>query len=296
MAEKTLYIGSNDQYRLSGTESDFTYQLEIDSSQYNKVVVLAASIPVSYYLVENGDEFFISENGSAEVSVSITAGNYNVNSFITVLTAALNAASPNGWTYSMSFPNASTSAQTGKFTYNIAGTGITSAYFKMTYSVIYNQLGFDVNTTNNFTVSSPTSARLVSTNCVDFVPINSIYILSDIVSGDISNQYNILQEIYSPNAVPFSNITYLCPNQDNYAKNLSNQSGNVFRFTITDANSGSTIDTNGLPVYITLKVFRQDDTHKLLKEFIKYTILRYESKAEKTKLIKNEEKELPENK
>lgn len=291
MSSKIFYIGSNDQYRIAGTETDFTYQLDLEVNSYNRVVVLQASIPVSYYLVESGDVFYLSENGSAEIGVSITAGNYNVNSFIITMTAALNEASPNGWTYSMSFPNSSTQAQTGKFTYNISGSGITSAYFRMTDSVIYQQLGFDINTTNNFIVGGPTAASLVSQNCVNFVPITSIYILSDIIAGDKSNDWGILQDIYGSNATPFSNIVYQCPNQDNFSKTLTRGGSNVFRFTITDANSGATIDTNGVPVYITIKVYQEDDTHRLMQQYFKYLVLKDQQKTIKNKTeIKDEDK------
>jgi hypothetical protein len=291
MDSKIFYVGSNDQYRVSGTESDFVYQLDVDTTRYNKVVVLQASIPVSYYLVETGDLFYISENGSADTPVSITPGNYNVNSFIAVLTTALNAASPNGWTYSMSIPNSSTAAQTGKFTYNISGSGITSAYLKMTTSVIYQQLGFDVNTTNNFTVASATSASLVSQNCVNFVPITSLYILSDIIQGDHTNDWGILQDIYGSNAAPFSNIVYICSDYRAFAKNLTRGAGNSFRFTITDANSGATINTNGLPVYLSIMIYREEDIFDLLKQWFRYMVLENENQKVKEIPEKNKPKE-----
>lgn len=59
--------------RISGSTSDFTYQLNIPKNkQYDYVCVLQAIIPKSYYLIQAGlNTFTLQENGVNTTIVSI---------------------------------------------------------------------------------------------------------------------------------------------------------------------------------------------------------------------------------
>ena len=64
------------------------------------MVLLAASIPKSYYVIRAGrNAFTLTENGTA-IPITLEAGNYNVNQFRIEVVKLLNAATQNGSVYS----------------------------------------------------------------------------------------------------------------------------------------------------------------------------------------------------
>ena len=83
-SQHVVYVNSAD--RLSGTSDNFTYNINLPSDKkFNKVVVLDALIPKSYWLVQNGyNTFQLTENG-VTATVTLPVGNYNLNSFKTVV-------------------------------------------------------------------------------------------------------------------------------------------------------------------------------------------------------------------
>ena len=58
---KIYYI--NSQFRLSGTNGSFSYKISIPSgANFDRVCVLEANIPISYYMVPEGyNKFFLRE-------------------------------------------------------------------------------------------------------------------------------------------------------------------------------------------------------------------------------------------
>ena len=54
--QRIFYVDSH--FRLSGTHSDFTYQFDFQGQNYDYAVVLQATIPKSYYLVQSGRNTF----------------------------------------------------------------------------------------------------------------------------------------------------------------------------------------------------------------------------------------------
>ena len=76
---RLFYINSRD--RASGTDSDFTYHFEVPpDSKFDKVCVLQACIPKSYYLIKANETFTLTEN-LASVNISLPVGNYTRKSF-----------------------------------------------------------------------------------------------------------------------------------------------------------------------------------------------------------------------
>lgn len=93
--KRIYYINSGNQ--LSSLISYFTVPIEIPNG-YDRITVLGAQIPISFYLVQQGyNTFTLTENGTSVV-ISITIGSYNANSFSLALLSLLNANSPNGYT------------------------------------------------------------------------------------------------------------------------------------------------------------------------------------------------------
>ena len=113
-SKKLFYIDSHN--RLSGTHSNFTYQLDYKNEDYDHCVVLQASIPKSYWLIQNNQNTFTLDEISNQVTISIPVGNYSRSSFAYQLQYQLNTNSPNHYTYQISIPNSSLTGGTGFYT------------------------------------------------------------------------------------------------------------------------------------------------------------------------------------
>ena len=191
---------------LSGTTSNFQYQINIPrGNEYDRVCVLQAIIPKSYYLVNAPyNTITLSENG-VQTTVTITPGNYNVKSWTTLIAALLTAASSQGWTYTITFPNAITQVDTGLFTYTVSGNGsLQPQIIFPSTSLVYEQFGFSASSTNVFVANN-----LTSVNVVKFQVEDVIFIHSDIsYNNDQTSKNDVLQEIYASSTPNFSNIIY----------------------------------------------------------------------------------------
>lgn len=254
----------NSASRISGTNGQFCYSIPIPSnSNYDRVCLLQANIPISYYIVPLGENTFTLTEMGVPITVTVPIGNYNVNSFKTVVIALLNAASQHSWVYNISFPISFTAANTAKFTYSVSGNGVNQPSFTFTTN-LHEQFGFNSNTTNTFVSSSMTSNNVVS-----FIPENSLFIRSDIV--DDGNE-NILQEIFNNNAQPLSNAVFLCPDVQGFSKRLRTTQSSVYTFSITDADGRGT-QLNGVACHFSLILFKRDDFGDIFKQFMKYSVL-----------------------
>lgn len=256
-----FYINSHE--RLSGTDSDFTYQLKINRNvEFNRVAVLQCIIPKSYYLVQEGQNTFtLTENG-VDTKITVLAGNYNRKSMQRTLETLLNDASPNGWTYTITYPNASMEPDTGKFTFNVSGNGGVQPIFTFT-EFLYEQIGFNANSSNTFV-----SDHLTSTNTIKLQKEDSLYVCSDICTvADGKNA--VLQEVFAnADSETFSNIKFTCPDVQAYSKKF-NSGSDIYRFTLTDENFRP-INLNGLNIVISLVLYKnQDSWMKIITDYIK---------------------------
>ena len=260
MSQSIYYVNSIN--RISGTCGDFSYQIGLPSgSAYDRVCILQADIPISYYLVPaNYNTFVLSENG-VSVTVTVPVGNYNANSFATVLTSLLNASSPNGWVYTVTFPSGINTVSTAKYTFSVTGNSGQTASFTFT-NALYEQFGFNTNSTISFTSS------VVSANVVSFVPETSLIIHSDIVND---GETDILQVVFNNNNTPFSTATYQCSDVNSFSKPLRTTQSNVYHFSITDEH-GRTIDLNGVNCVFSLVLYKQDNLTQLVKSYMRNTL------------------------
>jgi hypothetical protein len=248
--------------KLSGTNQDFAYQFQIPQNEnYDRVVLLAASIPNTFYLILEGyNTFTLRENG-VDTLITITPGNYSAKLFSTLIPSLMNAASPNHWVYSMSLPNQTTTVSTGKYTFTV--TGNSSQPSILCTANVNEQLGFPVNSTNTFVANS-----LISSNTVNFSAEAALYIHSDIADNGDSD---VLQEIYTGNASALSYITYQCTAPELYSKALRNNKSNIFHFSITDERN-RLLDLHGVDMLLTISLYKKDDTHELIRKYIKYKV------------------------
>ena len=91
-AVKGKHVYMNSRNRASGTHSDFTYEIDFmgESSKYTNVVVLSATIPKSYYLIDDTNDTFTLNEDTGNKTITITHGNYDIDSFRTELTTKIN--------------------------------------------------------------------------------------------------------------------------------------------------------------------------------------------------------------
>lgn len=259
--KKIQFINSTD--RIQGTDSDFTIRIDLPRDRpYDRVVILNASFPKSYYLIPK-NSFFTLRELATNVNITVPEGNYNRKSFQTVITNLLNTNSPNNWTYAITYPDAFTSADLGKFNYSVSGNGGNQPSLIFN-NRLYRQFGFDMNSTNTFVGNALTSKNILKFQSEDVILINS-----DICDngGD-----TILHEVYSSGSPNLSNIIHECLAPENNSRVLTTSNSSVYRFFITDEN-GQLIDFNGLNITFTILFYKKDTINDLLESYIKYKLL-----------------------
>lgn len=267
ITKKLFYINSSN--RISGTDSDFYYQIDLSNYEPTHVLVLQANIPKSYYVVQNGyNTFTLSEpyaSGTSTTTITIPAGNYNRSNFMIVLQSQLTTLSAQGYTYTISIPNSVNSGDTGKYTFSVAGNGTYQPSFIIPNDPnnMYEMLGFVAGSTNTFVTNT-----LTSTNVIKLLKEDSIFIHSDIVGGVTDD---VLQEIYTVDNSDFSNIVFQNFARDYYDKEIKGSKSNSFRFYLMNEGNEA-INLNGLNWTMTLCVFKKDNTNEMLKQYMKYQI------------------------
>lgn len=251
---RIYYINSRN--RLSGSDSDFTFEIDMKGlKDPTHVVLLSCYIPKSYYLFQDGSNTFTLDENTSQATITIPVGNYSVNSLKTKLKTLLDAGSPNGWTYTISTPSTG-DAQTGKLSYAVSGNGGVQPDFIFT-NVVYEQLGFEANSTNSFVGNA-----LTSVNIINLQVEPTLFLHSDI----IQDSDNVLQEIFVSNNLNYSGIVFENKNSKDYAKPISSKTNNVYRFYLTNESSEK-IDLNGLNVVLTLLVFTEINWRNILNQF-----------------------------
>jgi hypothetical protein len=256
--KRFLYINSAN--RLSGTSSSFSVQIQLPTNEeYDTCIVTQLSIPVSYYLIPIGSNTMqLSENGTI-VTVTIPPGNYNINSFCTIVPPLLNASSPNDLTYTMSYPSAFTQNNTGYITYTVSNSGIACKFIFNAKNYLNEQFGFNSGSTVSFN-----NGTLTSTNVVNFINETTLFIHSDIVSNGSDD---ILQEVYGNNTQQLSVVTWTPPEIKGYSKLLKVPKNQILNIYLTDENN-IPINLNGQNMQITLLCYRRGSFKQSILQFI----------------------------
>lgn len=255
--KKVFYVDSRN--RLGGSNSNFSMQFNITKDdKFTHACIIQALIPKSYYLVISGSNTFQLQEGVSTVTITIPPANYNRRSFQSILSTLLNDNSPNNWIYTISYPNAATSGDTGKFTYSVSGNSSQPSFIFGDDS-IFEQLGFDRNSTNTFSGDT-----ITSTNVLKMQREDAIYIHSDLVHNSEGN--NILQIVFSASDNPsFSNITYRAIDIEANSKLIAVNTSNIYNFSLRNEN-GVELDLNGLNIIFSLMLYKKNDIHSVLND------------------------------
>ena len=261
----SLYHGDNSyvtivdsDLRISGTATNFSYNLRLPVNNYNRICLKSISIPRSFYDFTTGYNTFQLKEKTTTVTITVTPGYYTKNSLIAVLSTLLTTASPNGWIYSVSYPGY-TSANPNTLTFSVSGNGTFQPSVIFTTNC-YLQLGFNSNSTNLFTSSS-----LTSVNTISITYINQLLLKSSACSSSFNS---ILSEIFITGQYPSGSFIYYEPvDIDVNSREFINNNNNVYDFQLTDKN-GLPISLNGLGFIFSLIVYTKDNTNELQKDYL----------------------------
>lgn len=267
MIANSRILHINSANRTGGTNSSFTYSFNLATDEeYDRCCVLQASVPISYYLVQDGYNTFTLQEGVSTATITVPAGNYNSRSFMTVVSGLLNTASPNGFTYAMTMNNTFSNVDDGKIYYSVSGNAGVQPDFILAENC-YEQLGFNANSSVSFSSDS-----LISTNVINFIPEQTLYLFSSLVKTSKNNSNGILQELVASNDVPYSCITYKAVDVEAYSKEISNSKTNSFTLLLQNEN-GQNIDLNGRNMILSILLYKNDNFYKIAKEFMKHLLI-----------------------
>jgi hypothetical protein len=257
----------NTENTLSASNSVYSTPLQIpDYAKYDRVVLLEASIPITYYLIQgNGFNTFQLKEDSTTVTVTIEPGNYNINSFATIVGGLMTSLSPNNLTYTFSYNNSYTQAQNGLYTITANSSAHSISLIFNPGNTVNEQFGFNSGTTVSFTNSVGTSI-LTSTNVLQFVPENIVAIHSNIVDGGYTD---ILEIVTNQNNPPYSYINYQCPDPASYSRILSTNKSQNVTFAFTNEHEQA-LFFNGVNISLTLMLYKANDYYAKSEAYIKY--------------------------
>jgi hypothetical protein len=235
MAE-SYQIYLNSKYATSYFNNTYKFSLntlEIDEGHYIYLSIVHVSIPYSFYNVhENNNRLEYISNNLGYV-INIPVSNYNINQLISYLSSAMPS-------FTITYSN-----KTNKITFKHS----TYDFTILSSSTCYRILGFDEN-------KSYTSygTILVSSNCINLMTINSIFLLSNLltynISSSIPNSQNILCQIPVDNG-PNSLIHYY--NKNGFRTNLFLKYINDISLRLVDEYNND-INLNGLHFRVTIQL------------------------------------------
>ena len=279
---KIIYVDSGSQ--LTATNNVFTTSLDVEiSSDYNYVSLIGFQCPVSYYNISSGNNTIQLRENTIVINVSIPVGNYNIFSFASAISALLSSVSPNGLTYTITYPSSYTNADTGKFNYTVNSNTIPVSFIFPINNAVGENFGFPAGYTANFIVSGANQI-LTSLNVVSFIAETSIHLHMANLIGDQSAYSDVLQVIYSSNSLPYSVISWTNPQIIETSKRLIGTVGRTLEFSICDE-YGIPIYLNGQNCLLTLLFFQMKEpiaeSNTLLAKYIYM----------RTNLLENEQEE-----
>ena len=223
---------------------------------YNQVSLIHAQIPVSYYTINENNNFFVLSTGS----YTLINGNYNATSFKTMFLNLL------GSSFSMSL-----NASTGKYTLSR-----TSFFTILSSTTCYKILGLEKNKT--YTVTS----SLTFPYPCNFLGVNRIKIKSGCFKTNNldsnSNGHSDLLATIPVNVSQYSLINYV--NHTNFKNIIVNEDLNMIDITITDEED-NILNFNGIDIHLTIQIV------SIIEDYINDTSLddKYSNRNNCTKCI-----------
>lgn len=270
------YIDSRN--RISGTSTNFTYRIDLPPNNFNRVCLLQASIPKSWYLFDNTNNTFIlreidqvSPFGTYNLTITVPVGNYTRINLASIVTSLLNTASdsisagPFTNTYTVSYPTSS-QTNTNKFTY----TSTSVSYERLkTASFIFSDnncnipFGFNEGT---YPFSNGTSVigTLISSNAINLASKTRLFLKSNLCP--LANKQN-LQEIFTNNVQDNGIVVYQQNEIDANSKLFNSNDDSLFSFQLCDR-FGYVVDLNGLDMVFSIYLYTYDNTNEYIKNDI----------------------------
>jgi hypothetical protein len=242
---------------------------------YDRVCLVKAIIPKSYYLINNNpdkntqfanNEFILIENGSNTVNILIPKGNYTIESFRLTIISLLNTNSPNGYTYDITYPTV-LEPETGFFTYKLLTAGNARLLFNVdSNGNILNQLFGFPGLPNNapYYQTDPFSIGndLLSNVYVNFYGNETLYLKSHIVDDHTNNTFTPILANISIDPTK-EVIVYQCPEIEGHSRSMNSSNNNIFTFTLTDV-WGNTLDLNGRDFTFEILIYKRNNIDHLL--------------------------------
>ena len=254
-----LIINFNSKDRISGTNSNFnSLPIDLGNNAFDTVCLVQASLPKSFYNMPTGYNTFTLKENATSVTITIPRGSYTRINLQSVLASLLTAASPNGRTYTVSYP-ASTVADTFHYTFTVNSSAI-AVQFIFSSTSPYRQLGFEIGT-YTFTAGVG-SSTLESVNSLNLSYILRAFIKTNLVADATDS---ILEEILNFGSYPASSVVhYQQYNFDMNSRKLSPTSKTSWNFVIQDS-FGQEIDLNGIPWAFSVVFYQRNKTHEIHK-------------------------------
>lgn len=255
-----IVLNFNSKDRISGRNSNFqSAPFDLGSQNFDSVCLVQASIPKSYYNMPTGYNTFTLKENTTSVTVTIPKGNYTRINLQSVLASTLTTASPNGLTYTVSYP-ASTVADTFHYTFSVNTITVAVSFIFSSISP-YRQLGFDV-ATYAFTGGISTST-LESVNALNLSYILRAFIKSNIVANSTDG---ILEELLNFGSFPSSSVmSYQQVSFDLNSRIFNKENKNSWSFALVDS-FGVEIDLNNISWAFSLVLFQRNATHEIHKK------------------------------
>lgn len=253
-----VYINSRD--RISGTDENFTYNIQFpEGTTFDRVVCLNCLIPKSYYLIQDSSQertFQLKENDST-VSIMAPTGSYLLQAFKKTISELLTANSPNGLTYTLSYP-ALNGPDNGKWTFTQTNGAIQSSI--IVNSHFFEPFGFFPDSKNDFQ-----GTTLVSSTVIKLQSEDRLLLHSNCVEN---GRDDILVSINASSSINYSSIAWECSNPEYYSHILNSQHNNTYSFSLTDEDN-ELIELNGLNMNISLLFYHQNPIYEQITNVLK---------------------------
>jgi hypothetical protein len=260
-----LIINFNSKDRVAGRNSNFySNPVDLGTNQFDTVCLIQASIPKSFYNVPSGYNTFVLREfdgfTTTNTTITIPPGSYTRINLQSVLSTILTNASPDGLTYTITYP-ASTAADTFHYTFNVnVGSGYDISFI-LTDRSPYRQLGLEIGT-YLFTDTSLTNSALESVNAINLSFILRAFIKTDLVANATDS---ILEELLNFGSFPSNSVmNYQQVNFDMNSRAYNPSNRNSWNFLLHDA-FGQEIDLNGISWAFSVVFYQRNKTHELQK-------------------------------
>lgn len=255
MESLSIIINSYDRLEGSTSNSNFAFRIpNLHTRNYSHVTVLQAIVPMSYYMVQEGQNYFYMIEDSVPRKIEIQPANYTLKALKANLIALLNYQAPGDLVYDILYPGPN-DPDTGKFLYQVTGTytSIQLVVMPRSQSNIFELLGFENGSTNEFVMG-----ELESTNVLKIRREDQLVIHSDLCTN---TNDNVLCSIFIGNSQPFGNVVYTNFAPMESARRITMRGSETCNFYLTNEN-GVPIDLQGLNMIMELLLIPSNEAEE----------------------------------